>query len=135
MIEWRAVPGYEGAYEASSDGRIRSLDRIDHAGRRLRGVILKQVTRKDGYHGIYLCKEGRLKTFTVHKVIAATFIGPRPDGHCVCHNDGSRANNAASNLRYDTQSGNLRDTVLHGTSNRGRKRPDLAERNRQRVAA
>jgi len=117
---WKAIPGFEGYYEASNLGRIRSIDRIiyDTRGRALRfkGRVLKQERTgyKLGYLGVNLCKEGRMTRRNSHSLIAKTFLGIRPSGLDICHNDGDRTNNKVSNLRYDTPSSNSNDAVHHG---------------------
>lgn len=118
--EWRPVVGYEGYYEVSNLGRVRSLDRRVSNGsgntRIARGVMLKPSLR-DGFkyyvvnlgHG-----RGRRRTVQVHILVLEAFVGPRPDGLIACHNDGIHLNNRSSNLRWDTYSENLRDQVRHG---------------------
>jgi len=127
---WLPVPGYEGLYEVSSHGGIRSLDRtvpIDVPGRRSyvarrRGRMLRQTPTGSGYLAVSLSRgPTQTKTWTVHTLVALAFIGPRPPGHEVCHNDGNPMNNNLSNLRYDTISGNRRDAVEHGTHRNTRK--------------
>lgn len=114
-VTWRAIPGYDG-YEASTDGQIRSIDRIvptwgNHT-RFARGRILSPyVTKGNGY--LSLCM-GRGRAATVHSLIAATYLGPRPEGMQVCHNDGDMYNNTPGNLRYDSASENGYDQVEHG---------------------
>lgn len=120
--EWRPVPGFCG-YEASSHGRIRSIDRYIVADGRApyfkRGVLLKQVKcPPGGYMKVSLSGVTR----RVHVIVAATFIGPRHDGMVVCHNDGNKLNNSALNLRYDTQVGNMTDSRKHGTIPMGENR-------------
>jgi len=124
--EWRAVVGYEGLYEVSSFGRVRSLDRIveqnSRWGRksfRRSGRVMCPYVNRRGYRSIVLCRCAHQKTFMVAALVAASFIGPRPEGYHVCHNDGVPNNNAASNLRYDTIVGNFADKVQHGTLKRG----------------
>lgn len=113
--EWRPIVGYEGAYEVSNLGRMRSLPREVAAGQRggtriVPGRMLKTPLGRNGYRQVTLRKQ----TFMVHTLVALTFIGPRPNGYEICHNDGNGDNNAASNLRYDTVSANRLDTVTHG---------------------
>ena len=119
MEEWRDIPGYEGRYQASSEGRIRSLDRyvrvVSHgveAKRLVRGQILRPGKHKDGHVSVVLGHgtPGRL----VHQLVALTFLGPRPKGMEVCHNDGNPLNNAVSNLRYDTRRENILDKYRQG---------------------
>lgn len=62
------------------------------------------------------------------------FVGPCPAGYEVCHNDGNPLNNRRTNLRYDTQSGNQMDKVLHGTSNRG-ERHGMSKLTKEQVVA
>jgi len=129
--EWRAVPGYEGLYEASSKGRVRSLDRELFVARsrrnggssyrrQLKGRVLTlNSTLSNGYLGINLSLNGKGKMQTVHVVVCATFHGPRPPGMVVAHTDGNKLNNAASNLRYATYKENAADAVKHGAGNAG----------------
>lgn len=115
--EWRPVPGREGAYEVSSFGRLRSLDRIapNSLGhmRHYRGRMLAPSIDRDGYE---CCQIGRKVHVKVHRLVALAFIGEPPsDQHVVCHSDGVPGNNRASNLRYDTAAGNSADLDTHGT--------------------
>lgn len=116
--EWRPVLGSEGAYEVSSFGQVRSLDRhITYlrngvtSGRTLRGRVLKQ--QRDRYGYLRVAIGGRMRK--VHTLVVEAFLGPRPPGMEVCHADGSRDNNHISNLRYDTRAGNAADALKHGT--------------------
>ncbi len=122
---WKTVPGWEQFYQVSDMGRVRSLDRIvpGKGGRpmRKRGIILKQRINCGGYPQVTLVDDGFTKTSPVHSLVLAAFVGPRPDGMQVCHNDGVKTNNKPSNLRYDTASGNYHDRKYHGTENDGRR--------------
>lgn len=113
---WRAIAGYEGLYEVSTAGRIRSLDRIVVTGgrrSRRKGVVLRGTT-SGGYLQIRLCCDGVRTRRSIHHVVAEAFIGPRPPGMWVLHNDDNRLNNAASNLRYGTPRENSQDAILNG---------------------
>jgi hypothetical protein len=112
--EWRPVVGYEGYYEVSDHGRVRSLGwwvnaRNGHK-RFWRGKVLTTGSRED-YSCIRLSVHGVAKSVRIHELVAQAFLGPRPDGMVVCHNDGSRNNNRLENLRYDTTSENFMDEV------------------------
>jgi DNA-binding transcriptional regulator YiaG len=118
--EWRQVHGYEGTYEISNLGHVRSLPRIvKHSSgkgdRHLRGRVLKNSLGADGYHRVDLCIDGIRKPMKVHQMVFAAFIGPVPTGHEVCHNDGDKTNNQPSNLRHDTRQSNVDDMLGHGT--------------------
>lgn len=121
---WKAVPGYEGLYEASTFGNIRSLDRTVYTksgvARRIKGKILKpQSAIDDPRLHISLCKNYTVIVIRVHLVIAQTFLGDRPKGMHVCHNNGNCTDNKLSNLRYDTPKENEKDKILHGKAQRG----------------
>lgn len=120
---WLPVPGYEGQYEVCNWGIIRSLDRVitrvlcgKDVTQRVPGKILSpSVNKESGHCHVQLSKFGVVTPHHVHIVVACVFIGPRPNGYQVCHNDGIPANNWAWNLRYDTPVGNSLDRRLHGT--------------------
>ncbi len=111
---WLPVPGYDG-YMVSDRGRVRSIDRVVDMGRckanRI-GKVLKQFVLN---HGDYLIVQLSRKSFTVHGLVALAFIGPRPAGHHVAHNNGKKNDNRLVNLRYATAKENCHDAVEHGT--------------------
>lgn len=76
-----------------------------------------------GYPTVSLRRGGKTKRITIHRIVAEAFLGPCPPGLEVCHLDGNRSNNVASNLRYDTRKNNLADRENHGTSQRGERNP------------
>ena len=115
-MEWKPIKGYEGIYEVSDEGEVRSLDRplktsILHVSERIvKGKILKQNAKQNGYKTVDLCIENKPKTTLVHRLVADAFM-PIPDNlRFVNHKDSNRANNAASNLEWVTSSENR----LHG---------------------
>ena len=117
---WKPITGYEGIYEVSDHGRVRSLDRTitrsDGQVRRLKGKVLSAPPKqRGGYPRVCLSAHGKDKVRYVHSLVAETFIGTRPDGMEVCHNDGDPTNNHVDNLRYGTPSENELDKVRHGT--------------------
>ena len=120
-IEWRPVVGYEGSYEVSTRGRVRSLDRVLHDGHKWRGRELKLVSRMahDGTPRVQVTLHlgGRQRTRLVHHLVLESFIGPRPEGMEACHWDGDASNNCLNNLRWDTHVENEHDKVRHGTHN------------------
>lgn len=113
---WRTIPGFSG-YEASTLGRIRSIDRADTLGRIAFGRVLSLHVNSRGYVQARVRGDSRKAghTVTVHLLVALAFIGPRPAHHDVAHNDGDPGNNAPLNLRYATRKDNEADKVLHGT--------------------
>ena len=115
--EWRPVVGYEGIYEVSDMGRVRSLPREVNRGRAgyitMPGRVLKPHVER--YARLRLVStDGRGSTRYVHRLVAEAFHGPCPGGMEVCHENGQHLDNRAENLRYDTRAGNQRDLVKHG---------------------
>ncbi len=105
-IEWRDVPGWEGKYQVSSDGAVRSVDRILKT-KVCRGRIRRLRKAVGGkYTMVGLWDTGRQETRYVHDLVMISFVGPKPEGLEVCHYDDDGTNNRLSNLRYDTHQAN-----------------------------
>lgn len=106
---WKDIPGYEGLYQISNLGQIRSLDHIRKNGINennkflQKGKMLHQTKQKDsGYMFVVLSKNGNRKGFRVHRLVAMTFI-PNPNNYkCVNHKDENRTNNNVNNLEWCT---------------------------------
>lgn len=120
---WRPIPGYEGRYEASDQGRIRSLPRTvvgSNGGRYpVRGGVLRLQTRDNGYLTVLLGRGGSPQL--VHRLVMAAFVGPCPEGQEVRHLNGDRSDDRLGNLAYGTKSRNMYDAVQHGTHRQTRK--------------
>lgn len=111
MEEWRDIPGYEGFYQASSEGRVRSVDRVlvrsNGRSHTVRGKVLRPGI-SSRYSMVVLRNEDGVNGKTVHSIVAETFIGPRPDGMVIDHKDENTENNRPNNLEYVTQRENVR---------------------------
>ena len=117
--EWRPVVGLGGWYDVSSHGNVRSWH-LNKWGRRDTPKPLAQAIHKDGRRQVFLRLPGEKGVNRkVHTLVAEAFIGPRPTGLDVCHDDGDASNNHVSNLRYDTHRANLGDAIEHGTTPKG----------------
>lgn len=118
--EWRAIPGYEGLYEVSDLGRVKSLERMVQGRFGLLRVPERigygSVHKSTGYFRVGLSRDGGCEQIHVHRAVMLAFVGPLPEGMHTCHNNGDRADNRLANLRYDTVSSNRLDSVLHGTN-------------------
>lgn len=106
---WKDIKGYEGLYQVSNLGNVRSLEHLDKNKRnRIVGRVLKpgmkaygylQVGLRDGY--------GKQKNYYVHRLVMEAFVGECPDGCEVNHIDENKANNNISNLEYVTHKTNM----------------------------
>lgn len=98
---WLPVIGYEGLYEVSSLGRVKSLP----GGRRL-GKVLKQANKTLNYKCVTLCRDGVSNTQFVHRIVAEVFISNPQGKKTVNHLDGNPENNQVTNLEWATQGEN-----------------------------
>lgn len=119
--QWRPIPGYEGAYEVSSLGRVRSLDRVTDRGRRWKGRVMRPAALKSGYLIVSLWREGKQTTPLVHRLVLAAFVGPAPEGCEALHANGINSDNRIANLSWGTHSENQLDQVAHGTHTKASK--------------
>jgi predicted XRE-type DNA-binding protein len=109
---WLPVAGYEGRYEVSDLGRVRSLLGETR--------VLAPLDNGAGYKQYSLCRAGgKIQKVYAHKAVLEAFVGPRPHKYHACHEDNNRANNRLDNLRWDTCSNNHADKRKHGTNPRG----------------
>jgi len=104
--KWKPIKNYEGLYEISNYGRVRSLDRtIKHPtgkDNKRYGHIMKLKINKSGYYHIGLRKEGKRKWFTVHRLLALAFIENSKAKNQINHIDGIKTNNNIKNLEWVT---------------------------------
>lgn len=105
---WKPIEGYEGLYEVSNLGRVRSLPRAT-----TKGKVLKPRLTKFGYARVNLWRNGKSRLFLVHRLVAAAFISNPENKPQVNHIDENKANNCADNLEWCT---NL-ENHNHGTIN------------------
>ncbi len=126
---WRPVVDWEGLYEVSDHGRVRSLYRVIMRSNGRPKTIPARIlrpgiagrSRDNGYPLVSLWRSGAGSSEHVHVLVARAFIGPRPAGLFVCHYDDVKTNNALSNLRYDTRAGNEADAIRNDRNHRNRK--------------
>ena len=109
--EWKDIKGYEGRYQISSFGRVKSLN-YRCTGREK--ILDFKSTNSRGYVIAKLCKEGKVKSYTVHKLVAEAFI-PNPNNYKeINHRDENKINNHVSNLEWCTRKYNCN----YGTRNK-----------------
>lgn len=120
MENWRDITGYEGFYQVSNLGRVRSVDRLvrHYRGgtRKLKGKILRLSPMDDiGHLAVHLCKKGTRLDIGVHRLVAAAWISPRPIGQQVRHGPNGVSDNSVSNLCYGTRREDCLDKRRDGT--------------------
>ena len=99
--DWKPIPGYEGLYEVSNWGRVRSF-KWNSDGR-----ILSPGKNNMGYYFVYLCKDGKAKGHTIHRLVAQAFIQNPSNFPVVNHKDECKENNCVDNLEWCTQKYNI----------------------------
>lgn len=123
---WKPVEGYEGLYEVSNLGRVRSLTRIavtySNGGTQVRKGRIRcgTIDKSTGYARLLLCKEAVQKSFNIHRLVAIAFIPNPYNKPQVNHKDGNKANNRVDNLEWCTVKENARHAIDTGlTLNKG----------------
>lgn len=116
--EWRPVVGYEGLYEVSDHGRVRSIDRLVRCNNGWRRTGIRYFTpsssgKNKKYKRVLLRHPDRQRT--VHRLVLEAFVGSCPEGCEVRHLDGDPGNNKLDNLAWGTKAENEADKVKHGT--------------------
>lgn len=110
MEVWKEVKGFEGLYEVSNKGRVRSLDRMvrnrEH-DYHAKGRILKLYTKSSGYVFVRLADNGKIKTLYVHRLIAEAFLLNPSNQSQINHKDENKANNLLENLEWCSASYNI----------------------------
>lgn len=121
---WKPVPGYEGRYEVSDQGRVRSLDRevrLYNGGRYVRkGALMHPTKDTFGHLQVRLCAgKGVGRMHQVHCLVASAFLGPAPEGMQTRHLNGVANDNRLENLAYGTGSENQIDCYRYGKKSGG----------------
>jgi NUMOD4 motif/HNH endonuclease len=124
---WKPVIGFEGFYEISNRGRVKSLARKvwiksrwgQHQQISVRERVLAATPDKEGYLCVMFAKDGKRWCKKIHRLVLETFIGQSPPGMQCRHLDGNRLNNAPNNLCWGTSKEDAADRIKHGVHPRG----------------
>lgn len=124
---WKSVVGYEGNYEVSNFGNVKSVDRyvtgINNGSYFFKAKRLKPAKSRDGYMQVGLSLNSKSCSYTVHSLVAKSFI-PNPENKAtVNHKDGNKLNNNVSNLEWATKS----EQTIHALNNGLRVMPNAWE--------
>ena len=112
---WLPVVGFEGLYEISSFGRVKSLRK---------NRMMKPQNDKNGYKQVCLWKDRKHHTKKIHRLVLSAFFGPCPGGMECCHSDNDKSNNRIDNLRWDTHRTNqVVDGGARGIIGKGQDNP------------
>lgn len=116
---WKEVPDFP-MYEASTLGKVRSLRKSEPH------ILSPGTSQRHRKTVILYNKKGRFG-FSLHRIIALTFLGPCPNGLQVCHNNGDYLDNKLSNLRYDTFAENIKDVFKHNNGQFHTRKPERTQ--------
>ena len=119
---WKDIKGYEGQYQVSNLGRVKSLPRttpyINKAGceswQFREGQLKKEIDNGRGYKSVSLYKDNKGKQFYIHRLVVEAFIGEIPPGMAVNHKDFDKSNNTLENLEIVTYSENNKHSAKAG---------------------
>ncbi len=118
LEQWKSVVGFEGLYEVSNKGRVRSLNKF-------KARVLKQSFNAAGYRTLTLSAHNVIYKRYVHRLVLEAFVGPCPKGMESRHLDGNPANNTRGNLIWGTKLENRNDIVRHGRLLKGDRHPGV----------
>jgi NUMOD4 motif/HNH endonuclease len=111
---WKDIEGYEGLYQVSDLGRVKSLARVTRHGRKKQEIILRNILERNGYLTVELFKNSVGKKFGVHRLVAMVFISNPQSKREVNHLNGIKNNNFANNLEWSTSSENKLHAIATG---------------------
>ena len=128
---WRPIKGYEGYYEVSNSGEIKSLERtiiVSGRSRKLKEKILKPKINNDGYVHIQFSRNGCYSTFTVHRLVAEAFLEIPDDKVFVNHINGNKLDNNVQNLEWVTRSENMQHAFKLGLCSKRNRRVRILDK-------
>ena len=119
---WKDISGYEGIYQASNWGRVKSLNRIISKSRGRKQIIKERILKPeilfDGYQRVCLCKKGKKKHHRVATLVYEAFVGLVPEGMEIDHINGDNTDNRLNNLRVCTHKENCNNPITRDRQRR-----------------
>ena len=132
--KWRDIEGYEGLYQVSNIGRVRSLDRYDNRGCKRKGQIKKGSVDNHGYLLIGLSKNGKRKYYGVHRLVAFAFVEGYFEGAHIDHIDTCKTKNIWTNLRWTTAKENNNNPLSRKHNSEAHKGKHLSEEHKKKIS-
>lgn len=114
---WKDIEGYEGLYQVSNLGRVKSLDRLGATGYKLKGKMRKLWYIKQGYQRVGLNKDSHKINYLVHRLVAQAFIPNKENKPFINHKNGIKDDNGVDNLEWCTDEENQSHAIKHGLNN------------------
>ena len=127
---WKDIEGYEGLYQVSNLGNVRSLKYA--GGDKVK--MLKQGTDKKGYKRVVLCKDGKHKSYSVHRLVAIVFVPNLNDLPIINHKDENPSNNNVNNLEWCTYEYNNTYGTARKRASESKKGKHLSEEHRKKLS-
>lgn len=127
MEQWKTIKDYEGLYEVSNIGRVKSL-------KYGKEKILKSYIANTGYLVVTLCKNNESKHFMVHRLVAFAFVDGWFEGAEIDHIDTNRENNIWTNLRWVTHRGNMNNELTLQHKSEAQKGRIVSEETKQKIS-
>jgi len=120
---WKDIEGYEGYYQVSNNGRVRSVERQVECNGKIhnrKSRILKPGESKTGYYRVVLSKFGKHKNASIHRLVAKAFLTTKKNRNCVNHKDLDKKNNRVKNLEWCSFKENSEHAVKNNRYKRGK---------------
>ena len=111
---WKDINGFEGRYQISNFGRVKSLGHNDRLNRRFKEIVLKQAINAGGYRCVRIYKDGLNYTKKIHRLVSEAFIPTVPGKTIINHKDGNKLNNSIENLEWCTYGENMSHAIRTG---------------------